>query len=55
MEYERRPRVKDDFEVYGLNKWGNDDTMYGDGKDFKMIMDEHVYMEQNKSFIFGLY
>lgn len=36
----REGRVKDDSEVSALNKWGNDDAIYGNGKDFKMIMDE---------------
>ena len=36
----REGRVKDDSEVSGLNKWGNDGAIYGNWKDFKMIMDE---------------
>lgn len=38
-----------------LNKWRNDETIYGGGKDFEMITDEAVYVEQNKSSIFRLY
>ena len=38
-----------------LNNWGDDDTIYGHGKEFEMIMDEGVYVEQNKGSIFGLY
>ena len=54
MEYERKQRVRDDSEVCGLNKWGNDDAIYGNRKDFKMIMDEGVYVERNRSSISGL-
>lgn len=54
MECERKWRAKDISEVSDLNKWRNDDTIYGDGKDFEMIMDEGMYMEQNKASIFRL-
>lgn len=54
-EYERKQRFRDDSEVCGLNKWGNDDAIYGNRKDFKMIMDEGgVYVERNRSSISGL-
>lgn len=46
--------MKDDSEVCGLNKWRNDDDIYGDGKDFKMSMDEGMYTEQNMSSMFVL-
>lgn len=55
MEYERKWRVKDDSEVSDLNNWGNDDAIYGHGKDFEMIMGEGVYVKQNKGYVLGIY
>lgn len=46
--------VQDDSEICGLNKLENDDAVYGNGKDFKMIMDEGVSVKRNKSSISGL-
>lgn len=54
MKCERKQRAKNDYEVYGLKKWRHDDAIYGDRKACKMVVDEGVYMEQNKSSIFGL-
>lgn len=54
VECERKQGVKDNSEVFDLNKWGNDNAIYGDEKDCKMTVDEGLYMEQNKSSIFGL-
>ena len=55
MECKRKQRVKDDFEVFGLSKWGNDNAIYGDGKHFEMVVDEGMCTERNKSSIFVLY
>lgn len=53
MECERKQRVKDDAQVYE-QMGGNEDAIYGVRKDFKMIVDEGVYVEQNNSSMFGL-
>lgn len=54
MECERRRRVEDDSEVCGLNKWGNDNAIYGDREDFEMIVEEGTGVEQNKRSVLGL-
>lgn len=53
VECERKQGVKDDSQVYE-QMGGNEDAIYGDTKDFKMIVDEDVHVEQNNSSILGL-